>query len=47
MTVHAAQTVRLARNEKLAKYKIAFKHATMGYSREKEKERWHVVTICF
>ena len=38
MTAHAAQTVHQAKNKKLAKRKIAFKHVTMGYSREKEKK---------
>ena len=38
MTAHGAQTVRQARNEKLSNYKIAFKHATTVYSREKEKK---------
>ncbi len=35
---HGAQTVHQARNEKQANYKIAFKHATTVYSREKEKK---------
>jgi hypothetical protein len=38
MTAHGAQTVRQARNKKLSNYKIAFKHATTVYSREKEKK---------
>ncbi len=38
MTAHGAQTVRQARNEKLANYKIAFKYATTVYSREKGKK---------
>ena len=38
MTAHGAQTVRQAHNKKLSNYKIAFKHATTVYSREKEKK---------
>ena len=38
MTAHGSQTVRQAQNEKLSNYKIAFKHATTVYSREKEKK---------
>ena len=38
MTAHGAQTVRQACTEKQANYKIAFKHATTVYSREKEKK---------
>ena len=37
MTAYAAQTAWLTQNKKQAKYKIAFKYATMVYSREKEK----------
>ena len=38
VTAHGAQTVCQARNEKLSNYKIAFKHATAVYSREKENK---------
>ena len=38
VTAHGAQTVCQARNEKLSNYKIAFKHATTVYSREKENK---------
>ena len=38
MTAHGSQTVRQAQNEKPSNYKIAFKHATTVYSREKEKK---------
>ena len=38
MTAYTSQTARQARNQKQARYKIAFKHATMVYSREKAKK---------
>ena len=38
MTAYASQTARQAQNQKQARYKIAFKHATTVYSREKAKK---------